>query len=62
MTMNDMPTYFKKKFKAINKVIRNNTIPQKLITIFERPSNKRREKHVKKIKIKILSKIRFISR
>jgi hypothetical protein len=62
--MNDVPTYFIKKIKTINKVIKNNTIPQKLITIFERPSNERREKCVKKKKKKqtFLSQTRFISR
>jgi len=59
--MNDVLTYLQKESKLISKVIRDNAIPQKFITISERSLDERCEKCVKIEINAFISKISFVS-
>jgi len=58
--MNDALAYLQKESKVISKVIRDNAIPQKFITILERSFDERRGKCVKIDINAFISKIRFV--
>ncbi len=60
--MNDALAYLQKESKVISKVIRDNAIPQKLITISKRSLHERRGKCVKIEINPFISKIRFVAR
>jgi hypothetical protein len=60
MIMNDAFAYLQRENKVISKVIKDNAIPQKFITILERSFDERREKCVKIEINAFISKIRFV--